>query len=49
MRVTVGVAVLGEDGHDASTLIEVAEEARFAAAASGIAVVPSGPLTDASD
>jgi GGDEF domain-containing protein len=42
MRVTVGVAVVGEDGHDAATLVEVAEEARFTAAASGIEVVPAG-------
>ncbi|HWE32249.1 MAG TPA: diguanylate cyclase [Solirubrobacteraceae bacterium] len=43
MSVTIGIAVVGEDGHDASSLIDVAEESRFAAAASGIAVVPSGP------
>ncbi len=43
MSVTIGIAVVGEDGHDVSSLIEVAEESRFAAAASGISVVPSGP------
>jgi GGDEF domain-containing protein len=46
MQVTVGVAVLGEDGHDSATLVEAAEEARFAAAASGIAVVPAGSPPD---
>ncbi len=42
LSVTVGIAVVGEDGHDVPGLIEVAEESRFAAAASGIAVVPPG-------
>jgi GGDEF domain-containing protein len=41
MGVTLGIAVLNEDGRDSSSLIEVAEETRFAAAASGIAVVPA--------
>ncbi len=40
MGVSVGVAVLGEDGHEAASLIDAAEQARFAAAASGLAVVP---------
>ncbi len=40
VSVSVGVAVLGEDGEDADTLIAAAEEARFAAAASGISVLP---------
>jgi GGDEF domain-containing protein len=35
MTVAVGVAVLGEDGSDAAALIEAAEEAKFAAQASG--------------
>ena len=35
---SVGVAVLGEDGLDASQLMEAAEEARFAASARGIEV-----------
>jgi GGDEF domain-containing protein len=35
LSVTVGLAVLGEDGHDCETLLEAAEEAAFAAAASG--------------
>ena len=46
LAVTLGVAVLGEDGRDSATLIDVAEEARFAAAASGIAIVPAGPPPD---
>jgi GGDEF domain-containing protein len=36
MVATIGVAVLGEDGRTPSELIEAAEEARFAAAASGV-------------
>jgi GGDEF domain-containing protein len=40
LSVTVGFAVLGEDGVDVETLLEAAEEARFAAAASGIGVIP---------
>ncbi|HTU97880.1 MAG TPA: hypothetical protein VMF14_18670 [Solirubrobacteraceae bacterium] len=36
---TVGVAVFGEDGRTSGELIEAAEEARFAAAASGADVV----------
>jgi GGDEF domain-containing protein len=39
LAVSVGVAVFGEDGHDVSSLIDAAEESRFAAAASGVAVV----------
>jgi GGDEF domain-containing protein len=34
----VGVAVLGEDGSDAEALIEAADRAMFAAAASGIEI-----------
>jgi GGDEF domain-containing protein len=52
MWVSVGAAVLGEDGRQAADLIEVAEEARFAAAASGIAIVEpaaSGPVDPAVD
>jgi GGDEF domain-containing protein len=37
---SVGVAVLGEDGHTSDELIDAAEEARFAAAASGTDVAP---------
>lgn len=36
LRASVGVAVLGEDGRTSAELIEAAEEARFAAAASGL-------------
>jgi GGDEF domain-containing protein len=39
LGVSVGVAVLGEDGTDPDGLVEAAEEARFAAVASGIPVV----------
>jgi GGDEF domain-containing protein len=39
MAVSVGVAVLGEDGRDRTELLEAAEEARFVASASGIPVV----------
>ena len=39
LSVSVGVAVFGEDGQDVSSLIETAEESRFAAAASGVAVL----------
>ena len=35
LTVKLGVAVLGEDGHDGERLIQAAEEAMFAAAASG--------------
>jgi GGDEF domain-containing protein len=43
LRVSVGVAVLGEDGYDSASLIGAAEEASFAAAASGIGVVRAVP------
>jgi GGDEF domain-containing protein len=36
---SVGISVLGEDGRTPSELIEAAEEARFAAAASGVDVL----------
>jgi GGDEF domain-containing protein len=48
LGVTVGVAVLGEDGGTTSELIEAAEEDRFAAAASGIAIT-RGDQGDAGD
>jgi GGDEF domain-containing protein len=38
LTASVGVAVLGEDGHTSSQMIEAAEEARFAASASGTGV-----------
>jgi len=43
MTVSVGLAVLGEDGDDADRLIEVAEEAALAAAASGIGIIRAVP------
>jgi GGDEF domain-containing protein len=41
LTVSVGVAVLGEDGRDSEGLAEAAEEARWSAAASGTGVDPS--------
>jgi GGDEF domain-containing protein len=38
MTVSIGLAVLGEDGRDRASLVEAAEEARFAAAAGGIEI-----------
>ncbi len=43
MTVNAGVAVLSEDGRDAASLIEAAEEARYAAAAAGVAVLHELP------
>lgn len=43
MTVSVGVAVLGEDGPDSESLIEVAEEAALAAAAGGIGIIRAVP------
>jgi GGDEF domain-containing protein len=42
MTVSVGVAVLGEDGHESATLMDAAEEARFAATAGGVGVHAAG-------
>jgi GGDEF domain-containing protein len=42
LTVSVGLAVLGEDGHNAAALIEAAEQTRFAAEASGIGIVSDG-------
>jgi GGDEF domain-containing protein len=39
LMVSIGVGVLGEDGRDVESLIQAAEESRFAAAASGVDVV----------
>ncbi len=39
LTISIGIAVLGEDGRDADSLIAAAEESRFAAAASGVPVV----------
>ena len=52
MSASVGAAVLGEDGHHAGELITAAEEAQFAAAASGIAIVEpriAGPVDPAEE
>jgi GGDEF domain-containing protein len=46
MTVSVGVAVLGEDGRDCPTLLDAAEEAKFAAAASGLGIVSTMPEED---
>ena len=43
LTVSVGLAVLGEDGHNAAALIDAAEQTRFAAEASGIGIVSGGP------
>ncbi|MGZ4174545.1 MAG: diguanylate cyclase domain-containing protein [Solirubrobacteraceae bacterium] len=43
LRVSVGVAVLGEDGNASATLVEAAEEAAYAASASGIGIVRAVP------
>ncbi len=42
LTVSVGLAVLGEDGHNAGALIDAAEQMRFAAEASGIGIVSDG-------
>jgi GGDEF domain-containing protein len=42
LAVSVGIAVLGEDGGDSDSLIEAAEETRFVAAASGVGVIAEG-------
>ncbi len=39
LTIALGIAILGEDGRDAASLIAAAEESRFAAAASGVPVV----------
>ncbi len=49
MTVSVGLAVLGEDGEDAGRLMEVAEEAALAAAASGIGIIRAVPPAHESD
>ncbi|HTU85388.1 MAG TPA: hypothetical protein VMF57_07410 [Solirubrobacteraceae bacterium] len=46
LTVSVGLAVLGEDGHNAATLIDAAEQTRFAAEASGIGIVGGEPGDD---
>jgi GGDEF domain-containing protein len=43
MTVNAGIAVYREDGHDAATLIDAAEQAKFAAAAAGLSVIRDLP------
>jgi GGDEF domain-containing protein len=43
LTVSVGLAVLGEDGHNAAALIDAAEQTKFAAEASGIGIVTDLP------
>jgi GGDEF domain-containing protein len=43
LSVSVGLAVLGEDGRDREQLIEAAEESRFAAEASGLGIAGRDP------
>jgi hypothetical protein len=42
LTVSVGLAVLGEDGHNAAALIDAAEQTRFAAEASGFGIMKDG-------
>ncbi len=46
LTASVGVAVLGEDGRSPAELMDAAEEARFAAAASGVGVVSDEELDE---
>ena len=49
LAVNVGLAVLGEDAHDCSTLLEAAEQAAFTAAAAGDRVAECGPQSGSPD
>jgi GGDEF domain-containing protein len=49
LTVSVGLAVLGEDGHNAAALIDAAEQTRFAAEASGIGIVGEDADDDGSE
>jgi GGDEF domain-containing protein len=49
LTVTVGLAVLGEDGHNAAALIDTAEQTRFAAEASGMGIVSDAADDDSDD
>ncbi len=49
LTVSVGLAVLGEDGQNADALIDAAEQMRFAAEASGIGIVPGNGDDDEDD
>jgi GGDEF domain-containing protein len=46
LTVSVGLAVLGEDGFNAAALISAAEQTRFAAEASGIGIVSDDEIGD---
>ncbi len=46
LTVSIGVAVLGEDGSDSEELIDSAEQSRLAAAAEGVGVHPGGPRAE---
>ncbi len=46
MTISVGLAVLGEDGRESATLMDVAEESRFAATAEGVGVHAGNPARD---
>ncbi|MDQ6607772.1 MAG: hypothetical protein M3Z06_14650 [Actinomycetota bacterium] len=43
MTISVGLSVLGEDGRESATLMDVAEEGRFAATAEGVGVHGGDP------
>lgn len=49
LTVSVGLAVLGEDGHNAAALIDAAEQMKFAAEASGIGIVTDEPAQGGSE
>ena len=46
LTVSIGVAVLGEDGSDTEELIDSAEQSRLAAAAEGVGVHSGGPRAE---
>jgi GGDEF domain-containing protein len=46
LTVSIGVAVLGEDGSDSEELIDSAEQSMLAAAAEGVGVHRGGPGTE---
>jgi GGDEF domain-containing protein len=46
LTVSIGVAVLGEDGSDSEELIDSAEQSRLAAAAEGVGVHRGGPRAE---
>jgi hypothetical protein len=47
LTVSVGLAVLGEDGYSAAALIDAAEQTKFVAEASGIGIgIVSGAARD---